>query len=136
MNIYSSQGCFFVRVSVGTAGELILARNVRRNTGLPQGGGRPEAEESGEPLQSKDGRLTGKYQTRATMLFLAVWCLEISDILFAVDSLGAIVARVNHLLLAYTAAVFAMLPGGARNNRATWQQAAGRRPSARWSSGT
>merc|ERR1719352_1653360 len=48
-------------------------------------------------------------QTRATMLALVVICLEISDILFAVDSVSAIVAAVPDLFLAYTSAVFAML---------------------------
>merc|ERR1719310_2299913 len=48
-------------------------------------------------------------QWRATMLFLVVCCLEISDVLFAVDSVSAIVAQVNDLFLAYTSAVFAML---------------------------
>merc|ERR1719263_2120619 len=48
-------------------------------------------------------------QTRATMLTLVVICLEISDILFAVDSVSAIVAQVPDLFLAYTSAVFAML---------------------------
>merc|ERR1719482_2565531 len=48
-------------------------------------------------------------QWRATMLFLAVLCLEVSDILFAVDSVSAIVAQVPDLFLAYTSAVFAML---------------------------
>merc|ERR1719426_338924 len=48
-------------------------------------------------------------ETRATMLFLVVCCLEISDLLFAVDSVSAIVAQVNDLFLAYTSAVFAML---------------------------
>jgi tellurite resistance protein TerC len=52
---------------------------------------------------------TQRTQTRATMLFLVVICLEISDVLFAVDSVSAIVAQVNDLFLAYTSAVFAML---------------------------
>ena len=38
-----------------------------------------------------------KYETRATMLFLVVCCLEISDILFAVDSVSAIVGILNCL---------------------------------------
>jgi len=50
-----------------------------------------------------------KTALRATMLFLVVICLEVSDILFAVDSVSAIVAQVNDLYLAYTSAVFAML---------------------------
>merc|ERR1719310_2029899 len=48
-------------------------------------------------------------EKRATMLFLVVCCLEISHLLFAVDSVSAIVAQVNDLFLAYTSAVFAML---------------------------
>jgi len=50
-----------------------------------------------------------RYQWRATMLFLVVCCLEISDLLFAVDSVSAIVAQVNDLFLAYTSVIFAML---------------------------
>merc|ERR1719199_2004669 len=51
----------------------------------------------------------GRVETRATMLFLVVLCLEISDVLFAVDSVSAIVSAVNDLFLAYTSTVFAML---------------------------
>merc|ERR1719263_2725666 len=51
----------------------------------------------------------GRSETRATMLFLVVLCLEISDVLFAVDSVSAIVSAVNDLFLAYTSTVFAML---------------------------
>jgi len=43
------------------------------------------------------------------MLFLVLICLELSDLLFAVDSVSAIVAQVNDLFLAYSSAVFAML---------------------------
>jgi len=52
---------------------------------------------------------SAKTATHATMLFLVVCCLEISDLLFAVDSVSAIVAQVPDLFLAYTSAVFAML---------------------------
>merc|ERR1719478_228889 len=58
---------------------------------------------------AKPSESVAGYQTRATMLFLVVCCLEISDLLFAVDSVSAIVAQVNDLFLAYTSAVFAML---------------------------
>merc|ERR1719263_545121 len=51
----------------------------------------------------------GRSETRVTMLFLVVLCLEISDVLFAVDSVSAIVSAVNDLFLAYTSTVFAML---------------------------
>jgi len=45
----------------------------------------------------------------ATRLFLVVIVLEATDILFAVDSVSAIVAQIPDLFLAYTACVFAML---------------------------
>merc|ERR1719359_1412954 len=43
------------------------------------------------------------------MLFLVCFALNFCDLLFAVDSVSAIVAQVNDLFLAYTSAVFAML---------------------------
>merc|ERR1719456_931585 len=43
------------------------------------------------------------------MLFLVCFALNFCDLLFAVDSVSAIVAAVNDLFLAYTSAVFAML---------------------------
>jgi tellurite resistance protein TerC len=46
---------------------------------------------------------------RATRLMLVVVCLEITDLIFAVDSVSAIVAQIPDLFLAYTACVFAML---------------------------
>merc|ERR1719487_1179828 len=46
---------------------------------------------------------------RATLLVVVVICLEITDIIFAVDSVSAIVAQIPDLYLAYTACVFAML---------------------------
>merc|ERR1712039_1121661 len=38
-----------------------------------------------------------------------VVCLELTDLIFAVDSVSAIVAQIPDLFLAYTACVFAML---------------------------
>ena len=51
----------------------------------------------------------GRIEFRATMLFLVVICLELSDILPAVDSESAVVSAVNDLVLAYTSTVVAML---------------------------
>jgi len=50
-----------------------------------------------------------RMERRATMLFLVCFALNFCDLLFAVDSVSAIVAQVNDLFLAYTSAVFAML---------------------------
>merc|ERR1719352_1103248 len=49
------------------------------------------------------------FRCRATRLLLVVICLEVTDIIFAVDSVSAIVAQIPDLYLAYTACVFAML---------------------------
>lgn len=49
------------------------------------------------------------YMYHATRLLLVVICLELTDVLFAVDSVSAIVAQIPDLFLAYTACVFAML---------------------------
>jgi len=45
----------------------------------------------------------------ATLLLMVVLCLEVTDLIFAVDSVSAIVAEVPDLFIAYTASVFAML---------------------------
>mmetsp|Transcript_9282 Transcript_9282/g.20791 ORF Transcript_9282/g.20791 Transcript_9282/m.20791 type:complete len:492 (+) Transcript_9282:117-1592(+) len=50
-----------------------------------------------------------KREWRATMLVLVVLCLEITDLLFALDSVSAIIAQIPDLYLAFTACVFAML---------------------------
>merc|ERR1719487_924197 len=50
-----------------------------------------------------------KGKLRATLLVVVVICLEITDIIFAVDSVSAIVAQIPDLYLAYTVCVFVML---------------------------
>merc|ERR1719217_932271 len=104
---YDSKGHFFVKVPVDASSQPLLgaaARSAGSSSDEPeQGYGSVDfaAVRSAHP-----GVTT---QTRATMLTLVVICLEISDILFAVDSVSAIVAAVPDLYLAYTSAVFAML---------------------------
>lgn len=94
VNRFDSSGRFFVRVRV--------------------------SEETGEPLPSDievetASTVTGKSDGRskmkwcATRLVLVVVCLEVTDLLFAVDSVSAIVAQIPDLFLAYTACTFAML---------------------------
>jgi len=112
VSVYDANGFFFVKCPVKENGEADIPEDaIIMST--------PEATET-EPLiedgsRKKIGvvdfsRLSGpRMETRATMLFLVVCCLEISDLLFAVDSVSAIVAQVNDLFLAYTSAVFAML---------------------------
>ena len=45
----------------------------------------------------------------ATMLFLALFLIEVSDVIFAVDSVPAILAITSNVVIAYTSNVFAVL---------------------------
>merc|ERR1719277_2995692 len=58
---------------------------------------------------AEPGEREAVHRLYATRLFLVVIVLEATDILFAVDSVSAIVAQIPDLFLAYTACVFAML---------------------------
>jgi len=119
VNVYDSNGAFFVSCPVDEKGEPAIPDDAIV---------KPEAEETSEtsrlleagqeaPEEKKVdvvdfSRLAGNSQrkeVRATMLFLVCFCLNLCDLLFAVDSVSAIVAAVNDLFLAYTSAVFAML---------------------------
>jgi tellurite resistance protein TerC len=130
VSAYDEKGAFFVRVPVNeTTGEVMLPDVACGKTWNQHAQGELiMASESGtqEPrvrygtfdvaavvAKASAGRsgeqVRRRGQLRATMLFLVVCCLEISDLLFAVDSVSAIVAQVPDLFLAYTSAVFAML---------------------------
>merc|ERR1719443_1021263 len=50
-----------------------------------------------------------KTQTRATMLFLVVCTMEISDVIFSVDTIVAVSVQVGDLFLAFTCVAFALL---------------------------
>lgn len=127
VSVYDDRGAFFVSVPVNDKGEATFPEGVAC-TKLPSESDSILQAEAGSP-QARYGtvdfaalsttkapesttatpRPRQKAHVRATMLFLVVLCLEISDVLFAVDSVSAIVAQVNDLFLAYTSAVFAML---------------------------
>jgi tellurite resistance protein TerC len=104
---YDSKGGFFVKVPVDSSSQPLLPEATRS-----AGSSSDEAEQgygSVDFAAVRNSNPGARTQTRATMLFLVVICLEISDILFAVDSVSAIVAAVPDLFLAYTSAIFAML---------------------------
>jgi len=130
--IYDKAGSFFVNVPCDKDGNVLLSMddNLNQNksgsetastaTGSESESGESESEYGTVQMPTREysssvleaGRANGAfdhYERRATMLFLVVCCLEISDILFAVDSVSAIVAQISDLFLAYTSAVFAML---------------------------
>uniref|UniRef100_A0A7S4SN40 Uncharacterized protein n=1 Tax=Alexandrium monilatum TaxID=311494 RepID=A0A7S4SN40_9DINO len=135
VSAYDERGAFFVRVPLDERGEPALpAAGVGAASSTPALGGPLAQCEVGvqqqQQQQQQQDQQRGHYgsvdfadaswgkadkaarprgQLRATMLVLVVICLEISDMLFAVDSVSAIVAQVNDLFLAYTSAVFAML---------------------------
>jgi tellurite resistance protein TerC len=101
ISVYDEKGSFFVRVPVDERGEVDTSSLSNPEGGSQAGYGTVDLTPS-----ANHGRRT---ELRATMLFLVLCCLEISDLLFAVDSVSAIVAQVNDLFLAYTSAIFAML---------------------------
>jgi len=127
ISFYDRSGAFFVRVPVDEAGQMISQddSNLVEPTSPKRSEGAPESALEAGPISSfaavadygtiDINKLAAavpqgsNVQVRATMLFLVVCCLEISDVIFAVDSVSAIVAQVNDLFLAYTSAVFAML---------------------------
>jgi len=113
VSVYDESGAFFVRVPINENGDMALPPKTSHQPTETDAltGSEAEAQYGAADvrvfaLQSGDKRKT---EVRATMLFMVVCCLEISDLLFAVDSVSAIVAQVPDLFLAYTSAIFAML---------------------------
>jgi len=107
---YDKHTRFFVQVPVNDKGEALLEQVPLDREAEPIVPG--DEGEYGARYPTYDfSAVPGSQKTklRATMLVLVVICLEVSDVLFAVDSVSAIVAQVNDLYLAYTSAVFAML---------------------------
>merc|ERR1719272_1221983 len=113
VNVYDSKGAFFVKCPVDEHGEPAIPDHAIVKPEPSENS--PLVEEDGEEARKVDlvdfSLLAGspRTQTRATMLFLVCFCLNLCDLLFAVDSVSAIVAAVNDLFPAYTSAVFAML---------------------------
>jgi len=110
--VYDSNASFFVKCPIKANGEADISDDLIVQAEPTETDPLVEEGEEAKKITIVDfSRVAGNQptQTRATMLFLIVCCLEISDILFAVDSVSAIVAQVPDLFLAYTCAVFAML---------------------------
>jgi tellurite resistance protein TerC len=110
VSVYAKDGSFFVSVPVDENGEAVYPEDAVVKQEVSETSPILDSEEKTIPVVDFSLVNTNqRCERRATMLFLVVCCLEISDILFAVDSVSAIVAQVNDLFLAYTSAVFAML---------------------------
>lgn len=112
VSVYCKDASFFVRVPVNANGEpdipdeAIVKMEPKETDPILESGEKQSCYNVVDFSLIPSSR---HMQSRATMLFLVVLCLECSDLLFAVDSVSAIVAQVNDLFLAYTSAVFAML---------------------------
>jgi len=101
VDAYSPKGRFFERVPVSPEGELITQ-------GIFTPPDSEDEEGAGVATPATPGSSRPK-RLVATRLTLVTICLEITDVIFAVDSVSAIVAQIPDLFLAYTACVFAML---------------------------
>jgi len=114
VSVYCVHGSFFVKVPLNEHGEALIPEEayVKATETSPILADDADEQQARYPVvdfEVANRGHTGRVETRATMLFLVVLCLEISDVLFAVDSVSAIVSAVNDLFLAYTSTVFAML---------------------------
>jgi tellurite resistance protein TerC len=110
VSVYAKDGSFFAKVPLNDEGDAAIPDEAVVKQEATETDPILDAEEKTVPVVDFSLITYGaRSETRATMLFLVVCCLEISDVLFAVDSVAAIVAQVNDLFLAYTSAVFAML---------------------------
>merc|ERR1719265_2609194 len=59
-------------------------------------------------MKDDSSSLSSTGQVRFTLLFVVICCLEVTDIMFACDSVSAKVAQIPDQYLAYTSSVFAM----------------------------
>jgi len=114
VSVYCVHGSFFVKVPLNENGEALIPDEayVKATETSPILADDADEQQARYPVvnfEVANRGHQGRSETRATMLFLVVLCLEISDVLFAVDSVSAIVSAVNDLFLAYTSTVFAML---------------------------
>jgi len=111
VHMYDPRGNFFVKVEIDDKGRAILPASA---VVTPVPGGRepvldPELAPENYGSTVASSKPATRTQWRATTLVLVVICLEVSDIIFAVDSVSAVVAQVSDLYLAYSAVIFAML---------------------------
>jgi len=114
VSVYCAHSSFFVKVPLNELGEAVIPEEayVKATETSPILTDDADEQQARYPVvdfEIANRGHTGRTKRRATMLFLVVLCLEISDVLFAVDSVSAIVSAVNDLFLAYTSTVFAML---------------------------
>lgn len=120
VGVYDTEGHFFIRLPLDEQGRVhipecarvsmdtqrIPAENPQETDALLKKPGEEIAgviDLSKVDLQGKETRL------QATMLFLVVCTMEISDVIFSVDTIVAVSVQVNELFLAFSCVAFALL---------------------------
>lgn len=134
VSAYDVSGHFFVRLPIDENGKVFIPAEaiVSKNTPLecpdneketpPPATKRAEDDTDTESTKSTENSyspslidvskvdLAGqKTELRATMLFLLVCTMEISDVIFSVDTIVAVSVQVGDLYLAFTCVAFALL---------------------------
>jgi len=135
VSIYDTEGHFFVRLPLDEEGNISIPKSAEvASDTLPEEheSAQPPKIENGasddetcstdsssnhstwghikvidlSKIQVKEGQET---TLRATMLFLVVCTMEISDVIFSVDTIVAVSVQVSDLFLAFTCVAFALL---------------------------
>merc|ERR1719265_1186939 len=121
VNIYDDSGRLFIKARVDPkTGETILPEDAVSPVQKGSGKDGPSDLEKAKlytgtkdygtkGASGKEEETQGEMKWHGTILVLVVMCILITDLIFAVDSVSAVVAEVPDLFLAYTASVFAVL---------------------------
>lgn len=110
VDFYAADGSFFVDVGHADDGTMVLEGQNHAPVNKDKAAATELQDFSSKTSflgQNKDK--IAYYRRHATILVMVVLTIEVADLVFAVDSVSAIVAQVNDFFLAYTSTVFAML---------------------------
>lgn len=117
---YDTQGSFFIRLPLDEQGNTYIPKEalcdvfgdprVEKGSSLPGSSGDAVEYRQASLVDVSKIDLTGhKTSVKATMLMLVVCTLEISDVIFSIDTIVAVSVQVNDLFLAFTCVAFALL---------------------------
>jgi len=120
VNRYDDNGYLFIKAKVDPkTGETIDEPSMKTDDKLAKKVESPEhddvekvamyTQKESYGTQGSSQEVQGVYKWHGTLLVIVVMCITITDLIFAVDSVSAVVAEVPDLFLAYTASVFAVL---------------------------
>jgi len=125
VNVYDIDGHFFVRLPIDDKGDVYLPRHAvivdssveaypilaerKGQTCSPEVSPEPECMNHKMIDISKLDLKGEETKVCATMLFLVVCTMEITDVIFSVDTIVAVSVQVGDLFLAFTCVAFALL---------------------------